>query len=142
MLECIYEIYNLFGGVKNGHDKQLCNSVILKYLFPFQQCISMLLNEKAWLANKVSKSCLPLWAPDVSWIIKLSGPYSQPPPTPCHSKAQNTEASLLDGSIATPEWPESSASKVFLFRLLFGPKLLENKGYLWDKRYLWHRGNN
>ena len=127
-------------GVKNGHDTQPCNSVILKYLFPFQQCISMLLNGKAWLtklANHVS-----LWAPDVSWIIKLSDPHSQPPPITHHSKAQNTEASLLDGNIAAPGWPETSASQVFLFRLLFGPKLWQKKGYLWDKRYLWHRGNN
>lgn len=37
--------------VTNDHDKHSCNSVTLKYLFPFQQWTSMLLNEKAWLTK-------------------------------------------------------------------------------------------
>lgn len=42
---------------KDGHHKQSRDSVILKYLLPFRQCISAMLNEKAWLTNK---SFLPL----------------------------------------------------------------------------------
>ena len=53
-----------------------------KVFISLSACISIMLNEKTWLTNQVSKSFLPLWIPHVLGIIKLSGPHSLPLPSP------------------------------------------------------------